>query len=200
MTISKRPPGRPRGFDQQRVLTIAMRLFWRDGYAGTSVPELSTATGLSTSSLYNTYGSKQDLLVAALRLYHDTVLDDFMLGPMLRGTEGLADVDAFLDRLADAAAVVPPRGCLAVNTIAELRDPPAAVAEQSARYRSMLRAALHAALSRGVERGEVSPGPVDGRVDVLVPMVLAYNLLISSRAAAEETRALLDAARSVARA
>lgn len=199
MAISKRRPGRPRAFDQAQVLDTAMRLFWRDGYAAASVPEISSATGLSTSSLYNTYGSKLDLLVAALAHYHETVLEARMLGPMVHGDEGLADVEAFLDRLGRALETDPPRGCLAVNTIAEFREPPADVAEHTARYRALLRQGLRAALTRAGERGEIPRDTIDARTDTMVPMVLAFNLLLAARAPAEEMRALLRAVRAVAR-
>ncbi|HTF54985.1 MAG TPA: TetR/AcrR family transcriptional regulator [Pseudonocardia sp.] len=195
--ISRRGPGRPRGFDDATVLGAAMRLFWRDGYSGASMPEISAATGLSTSSLYNAYGSKLDLLVAALDHYSDTVLDSFMLGPLAGGAEGLADIDAFLDRLGAAVDVTHPWGCLTVNTIAEFRDPPPAVAARTARYRSQLRQALHAALSRAHGLGEVPADAVDRRADALVPIVVAFNLLVAAQAPASETHDLLAAARSL---
>jgi TetR/AcrR family transcriptional regulator, transcriptional repressor for nem operon len=196
--ISRRRPGRPRAFDEAVVLGAAMRLFWRDGYSRASVPEISAATGLSTSSLYNTYGPKLDLLVAALDHYSDTVLDRHMLGPLARGVDGLADVDAFLDRLAAAVESSHPWGCLAVNTIAEFRDPPAAVAARTARYRGQLRHSLHAALSRASGLGEVPADAVDRRADALVPIVVAFNLLVAARAPVTETRDLLTAARTLA--
>jgi AcrR family transcriptional regulator len=199
MTVSKRAPGRPVAFDRTRVLDAAMRLFWRDGYGAASMPDMCEATGLSTSSLYNAFGSKLDLMVAALGHYHRTVLDTSVLGPMLRGQQGLADVEAFLDRLESALSVRPPRGCLAVNTIAEFRDPPPAIAEHTTRYRILLRNGVHAALSRAATAGEIAPETVESRIDTLVPMVLAFNLLVASRAPKQECRDLLRAARSALR-
>jgi len=198
--ICRRRPGRPRAFDEAVVLGAAMRLFWRDGYSGASVPEISAATGLSTSSLYNAYGSKLDLLVAALDHYSDTVLDRHMLGPLARGAAGLADLDAFLDRLAAAIDLTQPRGCLAVNTIAEFRDAPPPVAARTERYRCQLRHGLHAALSRACALGEVPADAVDRRTDALVPIVVAFNVLVAARAPAAETRDLLTAARTLAHA
>jgi TetR/AcrR family transcriptional regulator, transcriptional repressor for nem operon len=192
-----RGPGRPRGFDEAAVLGSAMRLFWRNGYAGASVPDISSATGLSTSSLYNAYGSKLDLLVAALDHYSDTVLTR-MLGPLAEGVAGLTEVDAFLDRLEATTAYRPPLGCLAVNTIAEFRDPPPAVAARTERYRTQLRYGLHAALTRAAGAGEIPPDTVTQRTDVLAPMVIAFNLLVGANAPATETRALIAAARAVA--
>jgi AcrR family transcriptional regulator len=200
MVMSKRGPGRPPAFDREQVLDTVMRLFWRRGYAAASMPDISAATGLSTSSLYNTYGSKLDLLVTALAHYHETWLEGIMLGPMVRGEHGLSDLDAYLDRLETALDPVRGRGCFAVNTIAEFRDPPAPVAEQTARFRALLRAGLHAALSRAAERNEIPVGTVAARTDALVPMVLAFNLLVAARAPVEESRDLLRAARALAHA
>ncbi|HEY1970661.1 MAG TPA: TetR/AcrR family transcriptional regulator [Pseudonocardia sp.] len=199
MVISKRGPGRPPTFDRAEVLDVVMRLFWRAGYTAASMPDIAAATGLSTSSLYNTFGSKLDLLVTALGHYHDTVLEELMLGPMVRGERGLADVDAYLDRLESALRITPPRGCFAVNTIAEFRDPPSPVAEFTTRFRDLLRTGLHAALSRAGARGEIPPGTVAARTDALVAMVLTFNLLVAARAPEQESRALLRAARAVAR-
>jgi TetR/AcrR family transcriptional regulator, transcriptional repressor for nem operon len=198
MSNPKTGPGRPRAFEHAATLTAAMRLFWSNGYAGTSVPDLTSATGLSSSSLYNAFGSKTALLAAALAHYHETVLDRRMLGPMLRGTAGLADLEAFLGRLAEATGIDPPRGCLAVNTIAELRDPEPAVAAQTERYRAALHDSLHATLTRAAALGEIPAAGVDARTRTLVSLVLGYNLLVSARAPADEALALLDCARTTA--
>jgi AcrR family transcriptional regulator len=77
-------PGRPRGFNQDTVLTQVMDLFWRRAYAQVSVPDLSTCTGLSTSSIYNAFGSKHLLYLAALDRYQ-AMIDRLMLGPMSAG-------------------------------------------------------------------------------------------------------------------
>ena len=198
--IPRRRPGRPRAFDEIGVIDAVMRLFWRDGYSRVSVPDISAATGLSTSSLYNAYGPKLELLIAALDHYSDTVLDGYMLGPLVRGTEGLADIDAFLDRLAAVLESAHPWGCLTVNTIAEFRDPPAAVATRTARYRAQLRRGLCAALSRACGLDEIPADAVDRRADALAPIVVAFNLLVAARAPAAETRDLLTTARTLAHA
>jgi TetR/AcrR family transcriptional regulator, transcriptional repressor for nem operon len=199
MSISKlpRPPGRPRSFDDQVVVGAAMDVFWRDGYAGASLPDISAATGLSTSSLYNAYGSKLGLFVAALDAYLDGVMG-FMLGPLEHGSGGLAEVDGFLDRLAATAAVDPPRGCLAVNTIGEFRDAPPEVAERTRRYRALLRRSLRAALRRAAALGEIPEGSATRRADAIAPIVVAFNLLVASCASARDTRELLRAARAIA--
>lgn len=61
--------GRPRGFDREAALETATRLFWRKGYAATSVSDLTEAMGIGSPSLYAAFGSKEGLYAEALRHY-----------------------------------------------------------------------------------------------------------------------------------
>lgn len=60
---------RPRTFDKTAVLDQARDLFWRKGYADTSVSDLEQATGLKRTSLYAAFGCKQDLYLQSLAGY-----------------------------------------------------------------------------------------------------------------------------------
>lgn len=193
----RRRAGRPRGFDEQAVLDVALDVFWSSGYAGASIPEISAATGLSPSSIYNAYGSKAELFTAALDRYLDAVMG-WMLGELERGSEGLADLELFLDRLASTLERDPPRGCLAVNTIAEFRVAPPEIAQRTARYRKMLRRSLRAALRRAAAAGEIDARSVEGRADALAAIVIAFNVLVAAAAPGRDTKALLGAARAIA--
>ena len=62
-----------RQFDHDTVVDRAMMLFWRRGYGRTSIQDLEKATRLRRGSLYNTFGDKQGLFVAALKRYETTV-------------------------------------------------------------------------------------------------------------------------------
>lgn len=63
--------GRPRAFDRDAALEIAMRLFWERGYEGTSIADLSGAMGIHPSSLYAAFGDKQALFALAAKHYGD---------------------------------------------------------------------------------------------------------------------------------
>lgn len=67
--MNPRPIGRPRTFDDDTAVLAAARLFWRHGYSGTSTRALSSALGLSTSSIYAAFGSKAGLFERAVRTY-----------------------------------------------------------------------------------------------------------------------------------
>lgn len=58
-----------RQFDEEQVLADALTLFWQKGFVGTSMQELAAATGVQRGSLYNAYGGKEALFIAAYRCY-----------------------------------------------------------------------------------------------------------------------------------
>lgn len=60
---------RPREFNKEDALQKAMHLFWQKGYEATSMTDLLEATGLSKSSLYDTFGDKRKLFLTALDAY-----------------------------------------------------------------------------------------------------------------------------------
>src|SRR4051794_12840528 len=60
---------RPQEFDTTKVLHEAMNVFWRHGYKGASLEDLLIETGLSKSSLYATFGSKEELFLEAFDTY-----------------------------------------------------------------------------------------------------------------------------------
>ena len=61
--------GRPRTFDTEAALEAAMQLFWRKGYEGTSLAELTAAMGINPPSLYAAFGSKEALFRQAMDRY-----------------------------------------------------------------------------------------------------------------------------------
>ena len=67
----KRGRGRPAVFDRGAALNAAMRLFWERGYEGTSFDDLTAAMGISASSFYNSFGSKEELYCEATRTYRE---------------------------------------------------------------------------------------------------------------------------------
>jgi len=135
-------PGRPRAFDEEQVLSAALEVFWRQGYEATSLDDLTSAMGLSRSSFYGTFGSKQAVLTAALKAYSDANL------ARLKeiATEGGNDtLDAMLAAL--TGLETGQKGCLLVNCITELAPHQEDVAALGRRHLEQIESILAGALS-----------------------------------------------------
>ncbi|QMV18583.1 TetR family transcriptional regulator [Granulicella sp. 5B5] len=64
-----RPVGRPRAFNREHALEAAMRVFWKRGYEGASLTELTAAMGINRPSLYAAFGDKATLFREAVERY-----------------------------------------------------------------------------------------------------------------------------------
>ena len=187
------PKGRPLAFDPDVALDAAMLRFWAHGYEATSLEDLERATGLSRSSLYNTFGSKRALFERAVRRYLD-VLDRQLLGPLESGADGLADLETFVDRLGsqlDDTAVV--AGCLLTNSLAEFGGRDREVIRQGHAYLDRARRAIAVALARAGGRGEIDPAANAARTELLLGLVLGINIIARSGVGKADLAALVAA-------
>ncbi len=105
--------GRPREFDTEKALDEAMEVFWRHGYEGATIAELTGAMGINPPSLYAAFGSKEGLLKAALERYAKKRAE-FMAEALALPT-ARAVVERVLLKLADMQTDPEnPPGCLLV--------------------------------------------------------------------------------------
>jgi AcrR family transcriptional regulator len=105
--------GRPREFDTEKALDEAMEVFWRHGYEGATIAELTGAMGINPPSLYAAFGSKEGLLKAALDRYAKKRAE-FMAEALALPT-ARAVVERVLLKLADMQTDPEnPPGCLLV--------------------------------------------------------------------------------------
>ncbi len=143
-----------------------MRAFWTTGYEGTSTHDLSTATGLGRSSIYNTFVSKHDLFEKALRHYAE--VRTAALLELLAGPGSVREkVRTILWWTVDADHG-DPLGCMTVNAIIELAPHDAVVAEMVRKDEAVRLAALRDAFEAARCAGEI-----DGDPEMLARFVLA---------------------------
>jgi AcrR family transcriptional regulator len=64
---------RPREFDEALVLDQVLKTFWARGYEGTSIDDLTAATGLARASLYGAFGDKTRLFERAITHYTEQI-------------------------------------------------------------------------------------------------------------------------------
>jgi len=109
-----RTPGRPRSFNADRALDRALEVFWRKGYEGASLSDLTRAMRINRPSLYAAFGDKQELFRRALDRYaegHASYAQDALKEPTAR-----AVVERLFYATADAISDSRnPRGCLLVQ-------------------------------------------------------------------------------------
>src|SRR5260370_27767083 len=117
-SLVETPPrrrGRPRAFEPETALAQAMDAFWKDGFAATSLDDLSAATGMNRPSLYGAFGDKRALYLQAYRHYREHVREVF--APLFAARQPLR---AKLRRILLAAldlylsGAEGPRGCFTV--------------------------------------------------------------------------------------
>ncbi len=148
--------GRPRRFDRDQAVATAMRLFWRHGYEGVSIADLTGAIGIAAPSLYAAFGSKADLYAETLALYESGM---GALDPSL-----LADAPSLADgvrRLLETsiAAVTDPgreRGCMISSGVVACHPDHAGLARTMAGRRDAMRETLATGLRRWLDDGQAA--------------------------------------------
>jgi AcrR family transcriptional regulator len=141
--------GRPREFDADQALDRALEVFWRKGYEGASIAELTDAMGINRPSLYAAFGNKEELFRKAL--------DRYAQGPAAYTYEALNEptARAVVDRLLREAAEAltdphSPHGCLGVQGALSC----GAAAESIKNELCMRRSAWESALQKRFERAK----------------------------------------------
>ena len=107
--------GRPRAFEPETALAQAMDVFWSDGFAATSLDDISAATGLNRPSLYGAFGDKRALYLQAYGQYRKRVNESFE--PLFAAREPLrVKLRRILTACLDLYLSGPngPRGCFTV--------------------------------------------------------------------------------------
>jgi AcrR family transcriptional regulator len=181
------PRGRPRDFDTSKALDQAMRVFWRKGYLGASITDLTTAMGINRPSMYAAFGNKQSLFQKALDRYAE--------GPTAYQREALeastarAVVERLLTGVANAATDARnPRGCLWVTGVLSCGEPSSALRRELTTRRASDDAALRRRFERAIAERDL---PADADASALARFVATVNFGIAVQAAAGASRAEL---------
>ena len=145
---------RPREFDEATALEAAIACFWHRGYEATSMRDLASSMGISGPSLYNAFGDKRGLFIAALERYldHSTRarikrLEDSL--PPKKAIRGF--IEEIIERsLNDRER----RGCFLINSALEVaphdRELGAMIADRLGEIEAFFRRSIKAAQAEGV--------------------------------------------------
>ncbi len=157
MENEKRSRGRPRSFDRNEALTAAALLFWRLGYEGASINDLTAAMGITPQSLYSAFRSKADLYLEALDLYRRdmsvparTLLEE--------GPSAVATISGLLRAFAaQYSRTDRPGGCMISTGALALAEENRAVGQHMIDLRRGALAAYRDRLERAIVEGELKP-------------------------------------------
>lgn len=186
--------GRPRSFCTEKALDCAMQVFWRKGYEGASMVDLTTAMGINSPSLYAAYGSKEGLFRAVLERY-EARRDKFMTEVFAASTAKEV-ASLFLHGVADFAAATGgqnPPGCLLLQSGMTCGDTD--IPDELARHRAIKEKALCERFLRARAEGDL---PENTQPAALARYVMAVSNGMCVQAASGATLDDLHAVADVA--
>lgn len=171
----KRARGRPKTFDRDRTLDIAIDGYWREGTDAVSVNEICRRANISKPGLYREFGSEDHLLDAALTRYYETVL----LPALERFSEDRPfqeTLESMIEFATRPATSQSPAGCLIAKMRSAhthlgptTRDHVKQIREQQIEFYSAL-------LEKSAQRGDITlPAPVEtsaGYLDAQIALAL----------------------------
>lgn len=176
--------GRPREFDLDTALDAAVEVFWRHGYEGAGLTDLTAAMGIGRPSLYTAFGDKAQLFQRALTRYIDRnmgYVEEALGQPTARAT-----AEAFLTGNVRAVTTPGrPAGCLSVQAMVTDEGDTFALL---ARNRALIEQRLAARFRQAVVDGDLH---ADDDPDELAGYLVTLTTGFAIRAADGATRDVL---------
>jgi TetR/AcrR family transcriptional regulator, copper-responsive repressor len=170
--------GRPKNFSREGVLEKALPVFWKYGFADTSLQELEKATGVNKSGLYAEFADKGDLYLESLRHYsRKRQEDEFLTAKPL----GWKNIERFL-KLAPCS-LEGRKGCFSVNSMNQFAVLPVAAREIVSKSRAFLKDLI----ARNIEAEKPSMKPA-----VLAEMILTLFTGITMERHLKESKASMN--------
>ena len=195
--VPPRRAGRPLSFDRDAALHRAMLLFWRHGYEGTSLAELTAAMGVTPPSVYAAFGDKKRLFLAAV--------DRYLAGPVTleRMLEAAPSAREAVDTLLRGAAIgftgadTPP-GCLLASAAISCSAGAGDVRDHLAALRRDVEDKLRRRIIAGIAAGEMAAGTdADALAGHAVAVVQGLSTLARDGAGRDKLLRVVDAAMAV---
>ena len=173
--------GRPYEFDREETLSKAMDLFWEKGYKATSIDDLVERMGIKRGSIYNTYGDKHSLFIAAVEYYAQEVTSKTIKVLESPGSP-LGNIKLFFETIVNTPSDRKTRGCLISNTVVELAPHDEEVADTVRIILKRVQNAFLNCLDKAVEIGEL---PEDTNTKVLSQFLATstHGLIVTGKSA-----------------
>jgi len=184
---------RPRSFDPDEALDLARDVFWQNGFQGTSLDDITAATGLAKPSLYAAFGDKNALFLKVLDRYHASIVANaervLNQGPSAR--EAIERwLTGFVPYCSGTKGI---RGCLSVNTAADGISDQKDVRDRVERFNRKLEQLLGSRLR--ADRAQFSDAfDPDAAAHTIMAIYLGLMIMAKDAPAAARVRATLNQA------
>ena len=188
---------RPREFNEDEVIDRAVDLFWRKGFADTSIGDLEEALGMGRQSIYNTFGDKRSLYIRALQHYYEkgtSTISSFLN----EGKRGLDSIHAYFNMVVEQhASPEGARGCFLVKSLVDHGTSDPEVVSRCRSNENRLVSMFKQALTEAVEDQTISATTNVGATALMLSTQL-YGLSVMARsgmsgdAMRESTQTLLN--------
>lgn len=148
---------RTKAFDETAVIDRALAMFWQQGYEATSVRDLLSHTGISSSSLYATFGDKHDLFCATLDRYRAMEREQFAV--ILAASQAIRPTlnDLYVTLIDTLLLDDGSRGSFTLNTAIELGGRDLPVLGRLRQHFGDVCVMLESPLAEAQARGEINP-------------------------------------------
>lgn len=147
--------GRPRAFDTEAALEKALEVFWRKGYDGTSLADLTEAMGINKPSLYAAFGNKEQLFLKTIELYESRPCSFFM--PALEKPTAYEVAEHMLFGAAvNMTDQTKPQGCVVIQGALSCSEAAASVKEALIQRRLEGEQKLRARFERAKQEGDLA--------------------------------------------
>jgi len=184
--------GRPREFCVDQALAAALHVFWRRGYEGASMAELTEAMGITKPSLYAAFGNKEALFRKALDLYESEKLG-YMQKALEAPTARVVAERLLLGALEMQSSSCDPKGCLGVISSVAAGPEAESIREEVIARRASSHRALVERFERAQAEGELPEGvDPEGLTRYLTALLQGLSLQAGTGASCAELRDLVD--------
>lgn len=162
-----------------RIIQQAADLFNQQGYAGSSMSDIMTATGLKKGGIYNHFASKDELAIAAFDFAFEQVGRRYIQA--MKGKRGaIARLKAILHTFVTAPDEVALKGgCPLLNTAIESDDTHPALRERTQQAMYRWRRMIHTTVQSGINAGELQPAVNPDTVATILIATLEGALMMT---------------------
>jgi AcrR family transcriptional regulator len=169
LPAASRKKGRPLSFDRDAALNKAMLLFWEHGYEATSLNALTSALGVTPSSIYSAFGDKKTLFFEAVELY---MTGGGSLQMMLdqAPTARAAVQQMLLGAAAGFTGECTPKGCLLASAAVSCSEDASDVRQALGARRRGIETQVRDRIATGIRQGDT---PADADAEALAAMAMA---------------------------